>query len=173
MTITLVCGPMYSGKTSFILNYEKRCVISNRRYVLINHSLDKRYSEDRITTHDQKQSINKFISTNKLTELDVDFTVIDVIIIDECQFFDDLSIFLDKWSNKTIICSGLNSDFKLNSFKNTNDAFSRADKIIHLVSTCSLCGEDAPFSKRLTKDEQQTVIGNDIYSPRCRKCFSI
>jgi thymidine kinase len=174
MTITLVCGPMFSGKTSYILNYEKKCLISNKKYILINHSIDTRYSLTKLSSHDLNYSKSEKISCSNLSDLtDIDFNEYDVIIIDECQFFNDISLFLDKWSNKYIICSALNSDFQMNSFENTNKIFSRADKIVHLVSTC-ICGNDAPFTKRLSSDTKQTIVGsNDIYSPRCRKCFNL
>ena len=191
---TLIVGPMFSGKSSLLLNYERRFTIAKKKILTINHSFDRRYSDSgKITTHDQIQSCSKHhmtVSTQHLNEIIKndygDFNDFDVIIIDEIQFFENLGDFITYWSNlgKIIIGAGLNSDYQMKPFPSMNHLFSIADKIIHIFATCSVCGEDAPFTTRLIKDnnslsldsskqEQQQVLigGAESYEPRCRKCF--
>jgi thymidine kinase len=175
MTVITVCGPMFSGKSSYLLEYEKKCIISKRKYILVNHSSDTRYSSNNISTHNGKSGVGISYSVSILSDLE--YTIVNetqVIIIDECQFFNDVSIFLDKWGNdKTIICGGLNSTFKLEPFPNMSEVISRSDKIIHLTSICQLCGDDAPFTKRISNEVEVNIVGGiDKYVPRCRKCFN-
>jgi thymidine kinase len=59
-------------------------------------------------------------------------------------------------------------------FHNMSNVISRSDKIVQLVSICQVCYNDAPFTKRISNEEEVNVVGgSDKYSPRCRKCFNI
>ena len=176
MVVITVYGPMFSGKSSFLLEYEKKCIIAKKNYILVNHFTDTRYNNDsKIMTHNGKSSTgDKNISCKYLKNISIDISNIDTIIIDECQFFDDISQFLDQWGfSKTIVCGGLNSTFKMEPFKNMSEVISRSDKLIHLTSICEKCGEDASFTKRLSEEKETNIIGGiDKYSPRCRECFT-
>jgi thymidine kinase len=175
MVVITVYGPMFSGKSSFLLEYERKCMIANKNYILVNHSTDTRYNNDcKIMTHNGKKSLGKNYSVTSLSDIDIEVLKnCETIIIDECQFFDDISQFLEGWGfTKTIVCGGLNSTFKMEPFKNMCDVISRSDKLIHLTSICEKCGDDAPFTKRLSEEVEVNVVGGiDKYSPRCRECF--
>ena len=97
----------------------------------------------------------------------------DCFIIDEAQFFQDLVEFSKKWVKlgKILIIAGLSGDYKQEPFTPISNIIPLCDKIIHLTSNCSLCGNDAPFTKRLVEDKDQILIGNDVYQPRCSNCF--
>jgi thymidine kinase len=74
MSIVLVFGPMFSGKTTTLLSYEKKFQISNKLYVCINHSFDTRYTTDgKLATHDGKISDSKTISVSSLNEIEDEF----------------------------------------------------------------------------------------------------
>ena len=180
---TLIVGPMFSGKSSLLLNYERRFTIAKKNILTINHSFDNRYSDDcKITTHDKIVSSSKHhmtVSTQHFNEIIKEnygsFDDFDVIIIDEIQFFENLVGFITHWTDngKIVIGAGLNGDYRMRPFSNMNTLFSIADKIIHITATCSCCGNEAPFTKRLLKDNQEQVVigGAESYEPRCRKCF--
>ena len=178
MSITLILGPMFSSKSTTLLSYERRFIILNKKYLCINHSFDTRYNDEgKITTHDGSSSSGANTVIHDLSMLnDNEIEQFEALIIDECQFFDDIDTFAEKWANKgkTIICAGLNSDFKKEQFENISKLISKSDKIIHLNSICNKCGMDAPFSKRIIENEEKTVIGGiESYVPRCRKCFNL
>ena len=47
-----------------------------------------------------------------------------------------------------------------------------ADYITKLNAICMVCGNQASFSQRLTKDENQVLVGeSDNYEARCRDCY--
>ncbi len=103
--ITLIIGPMFSGKTTELLRRLNRDSIAGKKVILIRNNIDKRV----ILTHDN-MSFNrvKVIISDNLSEMDVSYY--DVIGIDEGQFFDDL-IAANQWANKgkNIIIAGLDA----------------------------------------------------------------
>ena len=175
MSVTLIIGPMYSSKTTTILSYEKKFKISKKKYVLINHSFDKRYcNKGKIVSHDKVSCESEVISCENLSDIEEGILEEnDCFIIDEIQFFNDSLEFCDKWSrkNKIIICAGLSGTYEMKEFKSVSKLIPFVDNIIHLKSICSVCGNDAAFSKRLSDEKDEIVIGTDIYQPRCRRCF--
>ena len=51
--IQLVCGPMFSGKTSHLFMWERKSKIAKKSVCYIKHSIDTRYSQDEsIVNHD-------------------------------------------------------------------------------------------------------------------------
>ena len=101
-----------------------------------------------------------------------------VLMINEGQFFDDLKEFvLDMVENhkKTVYVCGLDSDFQRNKFGQILDLIPYSDNIVKLTSLCMNCkdGTKAIFSKRITNNESQIVIGSDNYIPLCRKCYLV
>jgi thymidine kinase len=200
MSITLIIGSMYSGKSTTLLSYEKKFTVAKKNFVCINHSFDTRYRDEvsgrsqrdqdpkipndesfgSIITHDNIKSSSKTIICQNLHSLNsiLDLNELDAMIIDEIQFFErnDCISFLEEWANKgkIIICGGLSGNFKKEPFETVSNIISIADHIIHLKSICSVCGNDGIYSKRLSKNEDLIVVGSDdIYQPRCRKCFSL
>ena len=173
--ITLVCGPMFSGKTTQLLVYERRSLIAKQKVVYIKHSADNRYSFDKVViNHDGSKSSESVpvVSTTKLMDC---FDVVkdfDVILIEEGQFFPDLFSFCESLLNKSIVISALSGDYKRKPFQPVTEILGLCDKIVHLCATCVCCGKDAPFTKRLTSNTDQILIGGkDSYEPRCGSCF--
>ena len=181
MSITLIIGSMYAGKSTTLLTYEKKFKACNKNYILINHSFDKRYSnEAKISTHDGIKGEGKTLTCQKLVDIEIEYLEsleeADCFIIDEAQFFNDIDIFCDKWAylGKNIVVAGLSGDFKQEEFKSISKLIPLADKIIHIVSNCSVCGSDAPFTKRLSSQQDEIVIGgSELYEPRCRQCLNL
>jgi thymidine kinase len=178
MSLQLVIGPMFSGKTTTLLSYEKKFQVSNKKYICINHSFDTRYSDDgKLSTHDGKVSSGRHVSVNSLNILkSSELDEYDAFIIDEIQFFTDAEDFIKFWTSrdKIIVCGGLNSDYRMKPFETVNKLISLSDKIVHLTALCVDCGSDAPFTERTIQSDKQTLVGTgDIYKPKCRKCHNI
>ena len=179
MTIELIIGPMFSGKTTELLRRLDRHKLASKRVLIIKYSKDNRYSTNEICTHDniRNDQSYKVISTIDLTEVDTYLKQenyrVDVIGIDEGQFFVNIAYFCDLWAsyNKHIIISALNGDYKREIFTNIIPLFPICEDITKLTSICS-CGDEASFTHRKIEDKNQEIIGGkDIYEPLCRKCF--
>lgn len=175
--IKMYIGPMYSSKTSEIIREYYRWTSIKKKVMVINHSLDNRYnSDDYMYTHDQNKI--KCIKINNLFELPFDDLInADVILINEGQFFNRLVEFCLLWCeqyHKNIVVCGLNGDYLRKPFGEINNLICVADEVIKLKALCSICknGTEALFTKRLTSENEQIVIGFDNYIPVCRKHHS-
>lgn len=193
--LELWTGPMYSGKTSKILELYKQftfCGISN---CVINYEEDNRYSnaETHLSSHDQIKipciraktmaDIADIVGTTPdMKNIERKGNYVDkfleskIILINEGQFFQDVVEWVrtavDIYHKKVYIC-GLDGDFERKSFTgNWLDLTRYCDKIYKLHSFCNKCKKKpAIFSHRLIENTAQKVIGADIYIPLCRKCF--
>lgn len=191
--LEVILGCMYSGKTSKLVEIYKQCKFCNISVTVINHSIDVRYDDELLSTHDQIKI--PCIKTNKLLDLwvndDIDLETniemipkirdklmvlrSDVILINEGQFFEDLEEFVKKLLgyNKKIYVCGLDGDFERKKFGQILDLIPLCDKVTKLTSLCSLCKNGTPgiFSKRITNEKEQTVVGSTNYIPVCRSCY--
>jgi len=115
------------------------------------------------------------IKTDNLTKILTNIQDAQVIIINEGQFFADLyEVVVSLLSlGKKIYVGGLDGDFERKKFGQILDLIPLSDKVTKLTSLCSMCKDGTPgiFSKRITRETEQTVVGSDNYIPVCRKCF--
>ena len=185
--LEIILGSMYSGKTSRLVEIYKQCTFCNISVCVINHSIDNRYDTELLSTHDQIKI--PCIKTNKLfdvwsdyidmeTNVGLDkFTSASVILINEGQFFPDLEEFVKKilLNGKKVYVCGLDGDFERKKFGQILDLIPLCDKVTKLTSLCSMCknGTLGIFSKRITSEQIQTVVGFDNYIPVCRSCYDI
>jgi thymidine kinase len=200
--LELIIGPMFSGKTSKLLEIYKQCKFCNINVAVINYAEDTRYHEDMLSTHDKvmipcfqltelpsRSLIDKLASglpgsehpdyeiLKKKIENMTEIKLKNVILINEGQFFPNLKEFvieiLEK-KNSKIYISGLDGDFKREKFGQILDLIPLCDKVTKLSSLCSICkdGTRGIFSLRLTQEEEQKIIGNDNYIPVCRNCYN-
>ena len=188
--LELFIGPMYSSKTTSILEIYKKCKFCNIPVTIINHTIDIRYHDNMVSTHDQVMAPclqaselndlwfnNGYTKTGEKKELWAHGAVRDseVILINEGQFFPDLyDVVVDMLShNKKIYICGLDGDFERKKFGQILDLIPLCDKVTKLTSLCSQCKNGTPgiFSMRLTNETAQTVVGSDNYIPVCRKCY--
>ena len=191
--LELFIGPMYASKTTRLVEIYKQCKFCNISVAVINHSIDNRYDEELLSTHDEikipciktEKLFDIWIEGNISLEDDIKhipritdkFKVVtsNVILINEGQFFPDLFDFVNillKEGKKVYVC-GLDGDFERKKFGSILDLIPLCDKVHKLSSLCSLCkdGTLGIFSMRLTSEKEQTVVGSDIYIPVCRKCY--
>ena len=194
-TLSLILGPMFSGKTSSLINEYKRYMIGGKKCLMIKNNKDNRYDENFIKTHDLKYNydnnfkilnnnvmLSKFqdntncyiFNCDLLYKADKIITNYDNIFIDEIQFFDDAVIYCDKWANqgKNIFCSGLSGTYERKPFENISLLIPLAENIIFKSAVCKITGKDANFSKREVENKNVFVIGNDnIYSATDRETY--
>lgn len=171
MSIEIILGPMYSGKTSELFRRLNRFQYSKKKCILIKYALDNRYSLEYASTHDKITM--EAIPTEKLTTIKSVVLNYDVIGVDEGQFYPDLVDFAEELANigKIIIVSALDSTFQRKPFKNVIELISLAESVVKLSAIC-VCGKEASFSKRITNEIDVEIIGGiDKYIAVCRKCF--
>lgn len=173
--ITLILGPMFGSKTSLLINNAKRYKLAKKNVVLIKYNKDDRYSVDSVCTHD-KLFIKATFSCDNLKNLmdNSELMNADVILIDEAQFMGHIVEFSDKFASlgKIVVLAALNGNFKREEFNQVSQLVPKADEIIHLKAICTMCGNDAAFTKRMNDDTSIEIIGGEnMYESRCRSCF--
>jgi thymidine kinase len=176
----IIIGPMFSGKTSHLIDTYKSTHINQEKAIVINHCSDNRYStKEEVISHDgtsipcQKiESLRELYSQFHNKELN--YKDYRFLFINEAQFFDDLHlviIFLEKYKFN-IYLYGLDGDFQRKPFKNNIlDYIPYSDNVIKLNAKCS-CGQNAPFTMRLNDDKEQISVGVDNYRAVCRTCYN-
>ena len=192
--LEIILGCMFSGKSTRLVEIYKQCKFCNINVAVINHSMDNRYYNELLSTHDQIKI--PCIKTECLFDLWTEHIDLDdnietmprikdkfkvatsnVILINEGQFFPDLEEFVKKlleYGKKVYVC-GLDGDFERKKFGQILDLIPLCDKVTKLTSLCSLCknGNLGIFSKRITSEKAQTIVGSDNYIPVCRTCYNV
>ena len=173
--LALYLGCMYAGKTSKLISIYEKNQAAGISTCVINYIEDKRYHDNKMSTHDRKMisclPVQKVydVFENNATLLDST----DAFIINEGQFFSDLydvvKLLLNVHNKKVYVC-GLDGDYKMKKFGQILDLIPLADHVEKLHAVCSLCKAPASFTKRLTRETAQKVIGSDNYIPVCRAC---
>lgn len=181
MSLTLIIGPMYSGKTTKLIGNLSTQSILGKKCVLVSHLSDARnYYGDKCYTHNNIVKLNNIdhIKLDNLEEIPPDY---DVIGIDEAQFFDCLDhIYVLLKEYKRIYISGLSGDSNRKIFGQLLSLIPECDDIVHLKALCKYCSDKnplidvmAPFTKRIVNKLPQKLIGGyESYIPTCRNCHN-
>ena len=191
--LEIILGSMYSGKTSRLVEIYKQCKFCNISVVVINHSIDTRYDDELLSTHDKIKipciktetlfdiypyDLNLEEGVQNIPRVTDKFKIVasEVVLINEGQFFSDLEEFVKilLTNDKKVYVCGLDGDFERKKFGQILNLIPLCDKVTKLTSLCSVCKNGAPgiFSKRITLETEQTVVGSDNYIPVCRKCYN-
>ena len=174
--IQIIIGPMFSGKTSELLRRIRRFHLANKKCLVIKYIKDTRYNIDDLTTHDRQTCNTRPVF--RLGELkgEITDTDIEIVGIDEGQFFPDLVEFAEEMASKgkTVIISALDGTFQRKPFGSVLELIPMAEDVIKLSAVCRNCGADAAFSRRLTDETKIEIIGGaDKYVAVCRRCFHL
>lgn len=171
--IEVVCGSMFSGKTEELIRRMKRAKYAKQKVEIFKPSIDTRYSDEEVVSHDQNSIRSTPIeSSGSLLLLASD---IDVVGIDEAQFFDNgLVEVCNELANRGIrvIVAGLDMDFKGVPFGPIPALCAIADEVTKVHAICVKCGALAYVSHRLVNNERRVLLGEkDEYEPLCRECY--
>tara|TARA_A100001015_G_C14777787_1_gene627924 strand:+ start:19 stop:561 length:543 start_codon:yes stop_codon:yes gene_type:complete len=180
MPLHLIFGPMFSGKTTKLVDIYSNLTCSGvqpHKILVINHIIDTRTKAGVISTHDSTSNV-PCIHHDKLIELlnGDSLTECKYILINEAQFFCDLVEFVNSINllEKNVYVSGLNGDYKQENFGNIKDLLPIADNVTFLKGKCSICKGSSVFTKRIIKADTVTLVGSsESYQPRCRKCLDV
>ena len=178
--LEVVCGSMFSGKSEELIRRIRRVNYAKQSVIVFKHSIDKRYGENGIFSHNMN-SIDAYpvASVNDMEEIMKEKSYIEVIGIDEVQFFgEEVVNFCKKYikRGKRIIVAGLDLDFKAVPFIPMPELMAIADNVTKLKAKCVICGKDAYASQRLIngepafEDDPIVMVGaKENYEARCRR----
>jgi thymidine kinase len=171
--IEVICGSMFSGKTEELIRRLKRAKIANLKVEIFKPSMDTRYHEQHIVSHDENVIQSSPIDNSQTILLLAGEC--DVIGIDEAQFFDDqLPHVCDQLALRgmRVIIAGLDMDYTGKPFGQMPFLLARAEYITKLHAICVKCGNIANYSYRKNGPATLIALGEkDMYEPRCRHCY--
>ena len=171
--IEVICGSMFSGKTEELIRRMKRAKFARQKVEIFKPSIDTRYSDEDVVSHDQ--------NTIHSTPIDSSGSIpllaagIDVVGIDEAQFLDDgLVDVCNQLANNgvRVIIAGLDMDYKGVPFGPIPALCAIADEVTKVHAICVKCGALAYVSHRLVADDRRVMLGEQQeYEPLCRTCY--
>ncbi len=172
--IEVICGSMFSGKTEELIRRLKRARFANQTVEIFKPHIDVRYSVEEVVSHDTN-SIRCTPVESPGTIL-LMATDVDVVAIDEAQFFDDSLVEVCRRladDGVRVIIAGLDMDYSGKPFGPMPALMARAEYVTKVHAICLRCGGIAQHSHRLTKDDKLVLLGEtDSYEPLCRHCFN-
>ena len=172
-SIEVICGSMFSGKTEELMRRLRRAKIAGLRTEIFKPTIDTRYAQEEVVSHDRNSIASTPIDTaESLLLLASD---VDVIGIDEAQFFDPrLPQVVEQLADQGIrvILAGLDMDFKRQPFGPMSTLCAIADSVDKIHAICIECGSWASYSYRLVSGQEQVMLGEaNEYRPLCRTCY--
>ncbi len=172
--IEVICGSMFSGKTEELIRRLKRAKFANQNVEIFKPAIDIRYSLEEVVSHDS----NAIVSTpvESASSILLLTSEVDVVGIDEIQFFDESIIDVcNQLANRGIrvICAGLDMDYLGNPFGPMPQLMAIAEYVTKVHAICVKCGNLAHHSHRLVGGDKLVMLGEqESYEPICRHCFN-
>ena len=174
--IEVVCGSMFSGKTEELLRRIKRATFANQQVELFKPAIDVRYDEEEVVSHDANSMQSTPVHNSAEILLYVNMDTVEVVGIDEVQFFDDGIVDVcNQLANNGIrvIVAGLDMDYLGKPFGCMPKLLAVAEYVTKTHAICVKCGDLAQFSHRLVASDRQVLLGEkDSYEPLCRHCYN-
>jgi thymidine kinase len=175
--LEVITGPMFSGKSEELIRRLKRARIARQRVTCFKPDIDLRYHRTSIASHgDQTHEACTVANVERLREaLFPLLHEIDVVGIDEVQFFDEAVIPLTVeliHLGKRVVMAGLDTTFNAEPFGPVPALMAIADEVTKLSAVCMVCGQPAIHTQRLGQSQELVVVGAaGLYEARCRAHF--
>ena len=171
-----IVGAMFAGKTSELLKRILWAKHQNKKIIVIKPSIDNRYSNEKIITHNDlshdcypmrnwETTLKKFVFEK---------SKVDMVFLDEIQFMNTNETLknVEDLLNKGIdvVCAGLDQDSRGKPWETSSMLLGLSDKIVKIYGFCNVCGIEATKTYRKTEGGERTQVGAaNIYEPRCLK----
>lgn len=172
--VEVIAGGMFSGKSEELVRRLRRAAIARQKVQVFKPGADTRYEPCRLVTRDNREleAISVTCSRDVRQKLDPG---VEVIGIDEAQFFDDdlvglVSELADR--GLRVIVAGLDLDYLRRPFGPMPQLLAMAEYVDKMHAVCMRCGEPAHYSQRIAGGTEQLQVGDtESYEARCRSCF--
>ncbi|MFQ3546337.1 thymidine kinase [Halobacillus rhizosphaerae] len=175
--VEVICGSMFSGKSEELIRRVRRATYGNLTVRVFKPALDNRYKEDSIVSHNGTSVLARPVDAALEILHNVDDTI-DIVGIDEVQFFDEnilevVECLADRGIR--VIVAGLDTDFRGEPFGKVPELMALSEMVTKLNAICPVCGSPASRTQRLidgnpaSYDDPIILVGaSESYEPRCR-----
>lgn len=172
--IEVISGSMFSGKTEELIRRMKRAQFANQRVEIFKPSVDTRYSDEYVVSHDENSIISTPVEASASILLMA--SGIEVVGIDEAQFFDagivDVCQQLAS-SGVRVIVAGLDTDYLGKPFGPMPELMAVAEYVTKVHAICVRCGSLANYTHRIVDNDNLVMLGQQgDYEPLCRHCYN-
>ena len=187
-TLTVICGPMFSGKSRELIRTVHIAEIASQQVLLFKAGIDIRYSVEDVSSHDGATMAARCVDT----AAEIIPIVQDalprpaVVAIDEGQFFDaglaPVCIWLRDQGLRVVV-AGLDRNFRGEPFGPMPELLAIADEVVKLRAVCMKCKDPrvtATLPQRLIDglpahyDSPEILVGgSDSYEARCLSCHEV
>ncbi len=183
--IEVISGSMFSGKTEELIRRLRRAEIADQEVAVFKPSIDDRYGETTIGSHDGRQWEATLIDpeADVLEQAQTALNGEEVVAIDEGNFFEgDLVTLCESLADdgRRVIVSGLDRTFRGEPFDPIPQLLAAAEYVDKLHAICTVCGEPATRTQRLIQgepahvDDPTILVGaEESYEARCRQCHTV
>ena len=165
---------MLSGKTEELIRRVKRAQFAKQKIEIFKPTVDKRYSDLDVVSHDLHSiPCTPIKDPKRMLKVADD---VQVVGIDEAQFFGEEVIEVaQELANRGIrvIAAGLDTDYLGKPFGPMPGLMAIAEDVQKVHAICVRCGNLANHSHRLSASKKLVVLGEkDVYEPLCRQCYN-
>lgn len=175
--LEVICGSMFSGKSEELIRRVRRAQFAKQMIMVFKPEIDNRYSEKSVVSHNGSSVIAQPVSKAETILAEVTDDV-DIVAIDEAQFFDEKIIQVAQTladRGHRVILAGLDQDFRGEPFGPMPALMAAAELVTKLQAVCAVCGSPASRTQRLINgqpaayDDPVILVGaSESYEPRCR-----
>lgn len=189
-SLSLVTGPMFSGKTLHILQAVERCVIARNNCLVIKWVGDARYGkQEELTSRKPASSLQsaeatssrgrvRVVPTGSLDGVEV-LDDDDNIFVDEGQFFRGLAETTNRWANNgyEVLVAALNGTAALAPWDEVSRLMPLVDGSLTLLKAlCPKCKRETAFTgvfdpmPGAANADGRREGGGETYYPHSRHC---
>lgn len=183
MSLRIIVGPMFAGKTSEIQSVVRRYGCLGKKVLVLTADIDRRYQDKvvAVVNHDQTAIPASAVGLELLCDVIgwPAFAEATAIVIDEAQFFCGCLVQFVQAAveshGKHVVVVGLDSDAERRPFGDVLALAALADSIEKKTALCRRCGDGTPaiFTRALSIKEAQIAVGGaEMYEPVCRRHFT-
>ncbi|MFD2761026.1 thymidine kinase, partial [Lentibacillus juripiscarius] len=176
--VEVICGSMFSGKSEELIRRVRRATYGNLSVRVFKPSIDDRFADESVASHNGTTIMARPVR-NAAELLDsLDDQKLDVIGIDEVQFFDEAIVAAaNELANNgvRVIVAGLDTNFRGEPFGPMPKLMAQSESVSKLNAICPICGSPASRTQRLINgkpasfDDPVILVGaSESYEPRCR-----
>lgn len=164
---------MFSGKTEELIRRLRRAQIAKQRVEIFKPSIDVRYSQRSVVSHDERAIESVPVDTAEQILLLASNA--RVIGVDEAQFFGPELVAVCQMladQGRRVVVAGLDLDYRGVPFDPVPQLMAVAEYVTKLHAVCMVCGGPAIHSQRLVRSGKRVLVAaGQAYEPRCRSCF--
>ena len=170
----VICGSMFSGKTEELIRRMKRAQFARQSVEIFKPIVDTRYANEDVVSHDMNSI--RCTPVESSSNILILGDGVEVIGIDEAQFFDDgiIEVCNELANNGSrVIIAGLDMDFKGKPFGPMPGLMATAEYVTKVHAVCVRTGNLANHSYRKTASDKLVMLGEkEEYEPLSRAAFN-